>query len=301
MKNYYPLVGLNTICRLFGKSRQAFYDQNWRTSTHQMQEHLVLKMVQDIRIELPKTGGLKLLYMLKNDFEEHHILMGRDGFFELLRSNGLLIKTRKRFAITTNSNHPYKKWSNLIQTLTPTAKEQLWVSDITYLRTAVGFIYLSLITDAYSKKIVGYHLSQQLKAKGCLIALNKAIASLQSSTQYNLIHHSDRGIQYCCEPYIALLKENNINISMTQSGSPYDNAIAERVNGILKNELQLDKIFDNYSQAVAAVSVAINAYNELRPHMSCGNLTPKQAHQTKTPLIKQWKNKNYCKAKPVIL
>jgi putative transposase len=294
-------VGLTTICRLFGKSRQAFYDQNWRCSTHGMKEQLILKMVQDIRIELPKTGGLKLLFMLKNEFKEHHILIGRDSFFELLRTNGLLIKTRKRFAVTTNSNHRYRKWSNLIKSLTLTAKEQLWVSDITYLRTASGFIYLSLITDAYSKKIVGYHLSQQLKTSGCLIALNKAIASLQSSPCHNLIHHSDRGIQYCCEPYIALLKENKINISMTQSGSPYDNAIAERVNGILKNELQLNKTFNNYSQAVAAVSIAINAYNELRPHMSCGNLTPKQAHLTKKPLLKQWKNKNYCKAKSVLL
>ena len=212
-----------------------------------------------------------------------------------------MIKTRKRFAITTNSNHPYKKWPNLIQTLSVTAKEQLWVSDITYLRTDAGFGYLSLITDAYSKKIVGYHLSQQLKAKGCLIALNKAITSLQSTQHSSLIHHSDRGIQYCCEPYIAVLQANKISISMTQSSSPYDNAIAERVNGILKNELQLDKIFNNYSQAVAAVSLAINAYNELRPHMSCGNLTPKQAHLTNKPLLKQWKKKNYCKAKSLLL
>ena len=266
-----------------------------------MEEDLIIKLVQDIRIELPKTGGLKLMHMLKDDFKAHHIFIGRDSFFDLLRNNNLLIKTRKRFAITTNSNHPYKKWPNLIQTLSVTAKEQLWVSDITYLRTDAGFGYLSLITDAYSKKIVGYHLSQQLKAKGCLIALNKAITSLQSTQHSSLIHHSDRGIQYCCEPYRAVLQANKISISMTQSSSPYDNAIAERVNGILKNELQLDKIFNNYSQAVAAVSLAINAYNELRPHMSCGNLTPKQAHLTNKPLLKQWKKKNYCKAKSLLL
>ena len=140
-----------------------------------MEEDLIIKLVQDIRIELPKTGSLKLMHMLKDDFKAHHIFIGRDSFFDLLRNNNLLIKTRKRFAITTNSNDPYKKWPNLIQTLSVTAKEQLWVSDITYLRTDAGFGYLSLITDAYSKKIVGYHLSQQLKAKGCLIALNKAL------------------------------------------------------------------------------------------------------------------------------
>lgn len=286
---------------MFGKSRQAFYDHNWRLSTHQIQEQLIVKMVQDIRIELPKTGGLKLMHLLKEDLKAHRINVGRDAFFDVLRNNNLLIKIRKRFAVTTNSNHPYKKWSNLILTFIPTAKDQLWVSDITYLRTVPGFNYLSLVTDAYSKKIVGYHLSQQLKAKGCLIALNKAIRSLESPSANSLTHHSDRGIQYCCEPYVSLLQANHINISMTQSGSPYDNAIAERVNGILKNELQLDKVFNNYSQAVAAVSLAINTYNELRPHMSCGNLTPKQAHLTTKPLIKQWKNKTCCKAKSLLL
>ena len=262
---------------------------------------MIVKMVGDVRVQLPKSGGLKLLFMLQDNFKAHHIFIGRDSFFEVLRNHKLLVKTRKRFAITTNSNHLYRKWPNLIQTLALTATEQLWVSDITYLRTDTGFIYLSLVTDAYSRKIVGYHVSQHLKAKGCLIALNKAIKSLQSPPAQSLIHHSDRGIQYCCESYVAVLQANNINISMTQSGSPYDNAIAERVNGILKNELQLDKTFNNYNQAVAAVSLAINAYNELRPHMSCSNLTPKQAHLTIKPLIKKWKNKQYCKAKSVIL
>ena len=266
-----------------------------------MQEQLIVELVRDIREELPKTGGLKLMHLLKEDFREHHILIGRDSFFELLRNNNLLIKVRKRFAVTTNSNHLYKKWPNLIQTIAPTAKQQLWVSDITYLKTDTGFAYLSLVTDAYSKKIVGYHLSQQLKATGCLIALKKAIASLQSISDHSLIHHSDRGVQYCCEPYIAVLQASKINISMTQSGSPYDNAIAERVNGILKNELLLDKTFNSYSMAVAAVAVAINAYNGLRPHMSCGNLTPEQAHETQNPLNKQWKNKKYCKANTVLL
>lgn len=294
-------MGLSTICRLFGKSRQAFYDRNQRSSSRRMEEQLIVELVQQVRSALPKTGGLKLMHLLKDDFKAHRIFIGRDSFFEVLRNNGLLIKIRKRFAVTTNSNHAYKKWSNLIQTLALTARDQLWVSDITYLRTDAGFAYLSLITDAYSRKIVGYHLSQQLKAKGCLIALNKAIASLQPVMNPSLIHHSDRGIQYCCEPYIAALQANGINISMTQSGSPYDNAIAERVNGILKNELQLDKTFVSYYEAVAAVSLAINAYNELRPHMSCGNLTPKQAHLTDKPLFKQWKNKNYCKAKSVLL
>lgn len=164
-----------------------------------------------------------------------------------------------------------------------TAPEQLWVSDITYLRTSDRFIYLSLITDAYSRKIVGHHLSQQLKAQGCLIALNKAISS--RTTNGDLIHHSDRGIQYCCEPYVSLLQQNSIAISMTQSGSPYDNAVAERVNGILKTELELDRTFKTYSDAVAVVHQAIDAYNRIRPHMSISNLTPiKPIIQPKTSL-----------------
>src|ERR1700676_1452159 len=134
MKTYYPAAGLGTLCGLFGKTRQAFYDQNWRTSTHQMEELMIVKMVQDLRVQLPKTGGLKLLFMLKDDFKAHHIFIGRDSFFDVLRNHKLLVKTRKRYAITTNSNHPYRKWPNLIQTLALTATEQLWVSDITYLR-----------------------------------------------------------------------------------------------------------------------------------------------------------------------
>ena len=173
------------------------------------------------------------------------------------------------------------------------------MSDITYLTTQNGFIYLSLITDAYSRKIVGYHLSQHLKAQGCLIALHKAISSLSSNAC--VIHHSDRGIQYCCDTYIETLQNNNIAISMTQNGSPYDNAIAERINGILKTELDLDKNFANYGAAVSVVHEAIDAYNRIRPHMSCGNLTPEKAHQQQGLLIKKWKPKKYCKAKSVLL
>lgn len=239
------------------------------------------------------------MYMLKDDFAAHNISIGRDSFFTLLKKHDLLIRRKKRYAVTTDSNHHFKKWQDLLKGLQIMASEQVWVSDITYLRTTEGFVYLSLITDAYSRKIVGYHLSQHLKAKGCLIALQKAIGS--RITTNALIHHSDRGIQYCCEPYVSLLQQHGINISMTQSGSPYDNAIAERVNGILKTELQLDRTFATYSQAVPVVHQAIDAYNRLRPHMSISNLTPDQAHYSTQNLIKKWKNKNYCKVKSVLL
>ena len=192
------------------------------------------------------------------------------------------------YARTTHSDHRYGKWPDLTTTAKIRAAGELWVSDITYLRTKTGFVYLSLITDAYSKKIVGYHLSQSLKAQSCIIALNKAI----TGGQYNatkLIHHSDRGIQYCCDEYVTRLQSSNIRISMTQSGSPYENAIAERVNGILKNELGLNNVFEGYKTAVGPTHNAIDLYNNLRPHMSCGYLTPQQAHDKKDDLKKMWK------------
>lgn len=299
MKQHHQNIGWARLCRLFGKSRQAYYDHLWRHSDESMQDVLIIELVRTKRISLPRIGGNKLLTMLKEEFRFHHIEIGRDRFFRLLSEHDLLIKSKKKYARTTCSWHHYKKWPNLIQQLQPHAPEQLWVSDITYLRTDNGFIYLSLITDAYSRMIVGHHLSQYLRAQGCITALNKALSSLKTTPPLSLIHHSDRGIQYCCDAYVDILLNNQIRISMTQSGSPYDNAIAERVNGILKTELQLDTTFKSYSEAIAAVHQAIDAYNRLRPHLSCGNLTPLQAHQSTGPLKKHWKSKKRAPVKPV--
>ncbi len=299
MKELYPSIGIERLCRLFGKTRQAFYDHSWRQGNDQLQEALVVDLVKNIRLSLPKVGGLKLLFLLQDDFNAHNISIGRDSFFTLLKKYGLLVKRKRRYAITTDSNHLFKKWNDLVKGLKLTAPEQLWVSDITYLRTSNGFAYLSLITDAYSRKIVGHHLSQHLRAQGCLIALNKAIKTRKANGP--LIHHSDRGIQYCCDPYVSLLQQNRISISMTQSSSPYDNALAERVNGILKTELGLDGTFKSYTEAAGSVHKAIDAYNRLRPHMSIGNLTPDRAHVTKENLVKKWKKKKHCKAESVIL
>lgn len=299
MKQYYPKAGISLLCRLFGKSRQAYYEHGWQDNKEQWEEAIVIDLVRQVRRSLPVLGGHKLLFMIRADLQKHGITIGRDRFFKLLGHHGLLVKRRRVYVRTTDSAHHYRKWPDLVKELEPQAPEQVWVSDITYLRTEEGFVYLSLITDAYSRKIVGYHVSQQLKAKGCLIALHKAIGSLQSKVPGQLIHHSDRGIQYCCDPYIEVLQSNGIQISMTQSGSPYDNAIAERVNGILKTELRLNKTFRNYGHASADTLQAIHAYNQLRPHMSCDNLTPGQAHQTKGPLTKRWKKKKYKTMLPV--
>lgn len=293
MKHYYPLIGVERLCRLFGKTRQAFYDHNWRTVDEQFNEAIILDKVRGIRQQIPGIGAGQLHHLIRGELLVHHIAIGRDRFYLLLKKHQLLIKGRKRYVITTDSHHPYYKWADLTRELTVTAIEQLWVCDITYLRTENGFVYLSVITDAWSRKIVGYHLSQQLKAQGCIIALQKAIDTLTGPAQHrSLIHHSDRGIQYCCSPYVDLLQKNNIRISMTGSGSPYDNAMAERVNGLLKHHMGLNRVFKNYASAADAVCKAIHAYNCLRPHMSIGNLTPDKAHKTKHLITKKWKHKH---------
>lgn len=295
MRQYYPSTGLEQLCGLFGKTRQAFYEQSWHMADQQLEQAYIVEMIRDLRKSMPGVGGIKLHKILKEQLHGHDILVGRDRFFDLLRTHDLLVRHKRRYTVTTHSFHHYYKWPDLTGGLTVNAASILWVSDITYLRTSDGFNYLSLITDAYSRKIVGYHLSQHLKAQGPIIALKKAIKDLK--TPCNLVHHSDRGIQYCCQEYVALLQQHAINISMTQSSSPYENALAERVNGILKHEMGLARTFNGYRQAVEAVSQAIDAYNRLRPHMSCNYLTPNQAHLKTGPLNKKWKSKTRSHAK----
>jgi transposase InsO family protein len=286
MKQYFPKTGLQRLCELFGKTRQGYYDHQRRGNNEGIERAIILQLVFEVRSLLPRIGGVKLHSMLKEKFTEHGISIGRDGFFNLLRSYGLLIKKTKKYVRTTDSNHMFKRWPDLTLGLKISGPGQLWVSDITYLRLTKGFLYLSLVTDAYSRKIIGHHVSNTLKVQGPLIALGKAIASQPLTT--NLIHHSDRGIQYCSEPYVSMLQQNGILISMTQSGSPYENAIAERVNGILKIELGADKTFKSYGQAVATITTAISLYNTHRPHMSIDRLTPNEAHKRSGTLKRKW-------------
>ena len=184
-----------------------------------------------------------------------------------------------------------RKYSNLTLELQVISPEQLWVSDITYIRLINGFVYLSLITDAYSHKIVGYSLRKDLSASGCLSALQMALFN-REHLQQQLIHHSDRGCQYCCKEYVDLLNENNIAISMTNNGDPYENAIAERVNGIIKSEFNLYSSQFSFDQTSELIKETIVAYNQFRPHASCDYLTPDQAHQKSGALKKRWKNYN---------
>ena len=219
---------------------------------------------------------------------QHDFQIGRDAMFNLLSERGLLVRKRRRSGcVTTFSKHRFKKYPNIIRDFIPVAPNQLWVSDITYIHLKDSFAYLSLITDAYSRKIVGFYLSKDLSARGPLNALKMAIKTNHAIT--GLIHHSDRGVQYCCDAYLKLLTDEKIKISMTENGDPLENAIAERVNGILKQEL-LEEVFPDFITASNNLAIACSTYNHLRPHGSIDDLKPAEAHQMKGTINKRWKN-----------
>jgi putative transposase len=235
-------------------------------------------------------GTRKLYEKLQPFFLEHQIKIGRDALFDALSKHGLLVRKCKRKATTTMSYHRFHKWKNLIKEKEITAPNQLYVSDITYWKIATGFIYISFITDAYSHKIVGYQVAETMEAIESKIALEMALNMLSKEQMQYLIHHSDRGVQYCSTEYVKLLQDNGIQISMTESSEPTDNAIAERVNGILKEEYLCFYLVENIEQAKVKLKEAIELYNEDRPHMSIGNLTPVLVHQTGIQTEKLWKN-----------
>ena len=261
-----------------------------------MKNAIIIKSVQQIRAQMPRIGTRKLHYLLAQTLSEHQVEIGRDRLFDLLADYGMLVRRRKRKkTYTTDSNHPFRKYPNLIRDVVVMAPNQLWVSDITYVSLSSGFCYLSLVTDAYSRKIVGYCLYRTLQKEGPLAALNKALR--QWDLHSSLIHHSDRGLQYCCADYISVLSGYGITISMTEQGDPYENAIAERINGILKQEFDLSKTYRSFEEAEAAVEHAVTIYNDQRPHSSCNYLTPTQAHQEQGLLKAKWKKRNVMASK----
>lgn len=227
------------------------------------------------RSKMPRIGGKKLYTLIKPELDRHGIKIGRDRFFTWLRANDLLVRPKKNGVKTTNSNHRFKVHKNLIKGIEITKPDQVWVSDITYLRLQNGFAYMALITDAYSRKIIGYDISDSLELSGCLRALKMACKHRIHETP---IHHSDRGIQYCSNQYRALLKKHNIAISMAQAGNCYENALAERVNGILKQEFNLDKTFGDLNKAKNSASEAIKIYNHERPHMGVAMYRPAELY-----------------------
>jgi transposase InsO family protein len=276
LKERHAEVSLQCICELFGYSRQAYYKSLKRNDEGVLDDCRILLHVGDIRKLMPRLGTRKLHYML----QKRDIRVSRDRLFDILRENNLLVKRRKKYTVTTNSKHWMKKYPNLIRGFNFDKPNHLWVSDITYIPIRDTHAYLSLITDAFSRKILGYCLSQSLASEGSLKALQLALSD-NNTNLHGLIHHSDRGIQYCCKEYVELLKTNHIRISMTENGDPYENALAERVNGILKDEWLSLEQFSSFQQAKNRISQVIKIYNELRPHLSCGMKTPTQKHNQK--------------------
>lgn len=262
---------MSRICHKLNKSRAAFYKLEDVGLRQELDGRILRELTLETRKPMPRLGGKKTFHEIKPGLHQMGIRIGRDKYFKWLRAENLLIRPKKRFARTTNSFHHYRKYDNKIMDLLVTRPDQVWVSDITYLRLQKGFCYLALITDVFSRKIVGYNVSTTLEVKGALKALGEAC---ERKTNSKTIHHSDRGFQYCSKDYTNLLKQHHIDISMGEVGNCYENALAERVNGILKSEFNLDATFMKINHAIKAVKQSIQTYNEIRPHMAIGMQKP---------------------------
>jgi len=287
---------MDTLCELFGKSRQSYYQRIKYNYKEVLKDETLLQMIQRERTKMPRIGGRKLMLKIQPKLPDE-LFIGRDAFFDFLREKGLLIRKRKRNINTTFSKHWLRKYPNLIIDFVPSKAHQLWVSDITYIPYAQGFSYLSLITDAYSRKIVGWSLGESLEAKHSVKALKMALKQLPTGVS-GVYHHSDRGVQYCCDAYVSILKKHHFQISMTENGDPLENAIAERVNGILKDEWLNQMVFKNYDEINQALKSIIYTYNVFRLHSSINFLTPELAHYQKVLLERKWKN--YYKQKNLV-
>ncbi|HEY8659989.1 MAG TPA: IS3 family transposase [Hanamia sp.] len=292
MKINFSHIGLARLCGWFGITRQAYYQNKWEAVSTTIEEELVIQQVKEIRKNHRRMGTRKLYEMIQPFMLEHSIKMGRDALFNMLSANHLLVRKRKRRIQTTNSYHWLRKYPNLIREFIPTAINQLWVSDITYWKLKENHVYISFITDAYSHKIVGYQVAETMEAIESIQALQMALSALGAESHLQLIHHSDRGIQYCSHAYVKLLQDYDIKISMTENGDPLENAIAERVNGIIKEEYLETYDIENIKEAKELLKAVVDLYNNERPHMSIGNFTPNHIHQstTKIKTEKLWKN-----------
>ena len=279
-------------CTLFGIDRQVYYRKIKRRKARQSNASKVVSLVLEIRQTMPRIGAKKLYFLLNNDLKQ--LKIGRDKFINILRANHLLIIPKRSYHITTNSHHRFRKHQNQILELEIQRPEQVWVSDITYIGKRENPCYLSLVTDAYSKKIMGFNVADNMNTESSLIALKKAI-KLRKYKSLSLIHHSDRGLQYCANEYQKLLNKSNIKCSMTQNSDPYENAVAERINGILKQEFDVDKFNKELPIMKALVKNAVEIYNNKRPHYSNHMLTPNQMHKQKKLTMRTYKRKNTCK------
>lgn len=290
MKRDYSQIALSRLCRLLGVTRQAYHQFFWRVSDTTTEEGLVIAQVMEIRELHPVIGVRKLFFLLQSFLLEQQIKMGRDALFDLLAAHKLLVKRRKVSMITTYSRHRYKKYPSLIKEWRPARPDQLWVADITYVRTKRGFIFLSLIADAYSHKIVGYSIADSLESRHTVRALQMALKNRSKPTP-GLIHHSDRGLQYCSADYTKMLHESKFKISMTENGDPLENAVAERLNGIVKNEYLSHYKIESRKHAAKILPDIITRYNQQRPHLSIRMNTPHLVHEKGLLCNRTWPRK----------
>lgn len=284
---------LVSACGLFGVNRQVYYRRKRAFQKRQETASEVVKMVMEVRQQMPRIGTRKLYYLLQNQLND--IGVGRDRLFAILKANHMLIKPKRNFQITTDAYHRFRKHKNLIESITPVRPEQIWASDITYLGNRGNHRYLALITDTYSKKIVGYDLSASLSPAGTIRALKMGLKQ-RSYKEEELIHHSDRGFQYCCDDYQKVLTRKKVKCSMTESHDPYANAVAERVNGILKQEFLLEDYNVELPVMKELVRNSIEIYNKKRPHYSCNMKTPDQMHRQSQIRIRSYKKTNRIRA-----
>jgi len=268
---------LSKICSLYDLKRDAYYKYIKRFAIKQSKEKQVIQMVNHRRKILPRVGCRKLQFHLRDEFLKADLKIGRDKLFQILRANNLLVRPKRASCRTTNLYHHFHKYKNLIKDFTPTGINQVWVTDITYIRTVNGFCYLALVTDLYSRKIMGYDTSDSLELLGALRALKMSIRNADNLKR--LIHHSDRGVQYCSYAYTGELIKSAIKISMTEENHCYENAVAERVNGILKDEFYLDQTFFSTLHAKIAVKNAVKLYNNERLHLSLDYKTPNSVYK----------------------
>lgn len=278
-------------CRLFGVNRQVYYRSKNSEARRKRVASIVIEKVQNVRMRMSELGTRKLYEKLYDDLRELGI--GRDRLFAIMKANHMQIRPKRQYHVTTNSHHRFRKHKNLVEDKVIIRPEQVWVSDITYIGNRENPMYLSLVTDAYSKKIMGYNVSNSLSAQGAVSALKQAIKNRKYKSK-KLIHHSDRGLQYCCDDYQEILSKNDIQCSMTEKYDPYQNAIAERVNGILKQEFIKGILINDGLLMSKLVGQCVDIYNHERPHFSCYMKTPEYMHKQQKIKIRTYKKKNQC-------
>jgi transposase InsO family protein len=272
-------IGLRVgqLCGKLGMSRQNYYKARQSRQRREVDHGLIEQLVRGERAVQPRLGGRKLYHILGPELEKAGVKVGRDRFFEVLREKSLFLERLPGVPKTTNSRHSLPVFHNLVKGVELVHSNQAWAADITYIRTDEGFLYLSLLMDLWSRKIVGYHAGDTLEAEGAVRALERALKELPAGAAP--IHHSDRGCQYCSHRYVEKLQAQGLSISMTEELHCYENAHAERLNGILKQEYGLGYSFRSKKQALATVDEAVFLYNTRRPHQALNYETPEKMYR----------------------